>query len=174
MGVGAGLYMCDVVKKVHVRYLISWWVLVLGLHTYQVSSWSMQRFDHNRRGPKFGWGSAPFEDGMGPHLTQSRLSWGLPPYQVASWCIQPFGHNKDGHKIGGSVPFLGRAAVSPSSPMWNGPRLTSMPSAILINTLVSTDICGEFYGDHPRGIPTSGELNTRGVALNTDSKWSGD
>jgi len=23
MGVGAGLYMCDVVKKVHVRYLIS-------------------------------------------------------------------------------------------------------------------------------------------------------
>jgi len=29
MGVGAGLYMHDVVvKKVHVRYLISWWVLV--------------------------------------------------------------------------------------------------------------------------------------------------
>ena len=28
MGVVAGLYMCDVVKKVHVRYLISWWVLV--------------------------------------------------------------------------------------------------------------------------------------------------
>ena len=28
MGVGAGLYRCDVVKKVHVRYLISWWVLV--------------------------------------------------------------------------------------------------------------------------------------------------
>ena len=29
MGVGAGLYMYDVVvKKVHVRYLISWWVLV--------------------------------------------------------------------------------------------------------------------------------------------------
>ena len=28
MGVGAGLYMCDVVKKVHVRYLISWWVPV--------------------------------------------------------------------------------------------------------------------------------------------------
>ena len=31
MGVGAGLYMCDVVKKVHVRYLISWWVLVFCL-----------------------------------------------------------------------------------------------------------------------------------------------
>jgi len=29
MGVGAGLYMYDVVvKKVHVRYLISWWVVV--------------------------------------------------------------------------------------------------------------------------------------------------
>ena len=30
MGVGAGLYMYDVVvKKVHVRYLISWWVFVV-------------------------------------------------------------------------------------------------------------------------------------------------
>jgi len=29
MGVGSGLYMYDVVvKKVHVHYLISWWVLV--------------------------------------------------------------------------------------------------------------------------------------------------
>jgi len=37
MGVGAGLYMCDVVKKVHVRYLISWWVLVCicGAHWHQ-------------------------------------------------------------------------------------------------------------------------------------------
>jgi len=37
MGVGAGLYMCDVVKKVHVRYLISWWVLVLTLHMQHLS-----------------------------------------------------------------------------------------------------------------------------------------
>jgi len=30
MGIGAGLYIYDVVViKVHVRYLISWWVLVL-------------------------------------------------------------------------------------------------------------------------------------------------
>jgi len=29
MGVGAGLYVYDVfAKKVHIRYLISWWVLV--------------------------------------------------------------------------------------------------------------------------------------------------
>ena len=37
MGVGAGLYMCDVVKKVHVRYLISRWVLVylLRLRRYK-------------------------------------------------------------------------------------------------------------------------------------------
>jgi len=34
MGVVAGLYMCDVVKKVHVRYLISWWVLV---YSYDVA-----------------------------------------------------------------------------------------------------------------------------------------
>jgi len=28
MGVGAGIYMYDAVEKVHVRYLISWWVVV--------------------------------------------------------------------------------------------------------------------------------------------------
>jgi len=29
MGIGAGLYMYDVVvKKVHIHYLISWWFLV--------------------------------------------------------------------------------------------------------------------------------------------------
>jgi len=34
MGVGAGLYMYDVVVKTHVRYLISWWVLVyLSINT---------------------------------------------------------------------------------------------------------------------------------------------
>jgi len=33
MGVGAGLCMYDVVvKKVHVRYLISWWVFCLSLY----------------------------------------------------------------------------------------------------------------------------------------------
>ena len=36
MGVVAGLYMCDVVKKVHVRYLISWWVLVVTSFTAPV------------------------------------------------------------------------------------------------------------------------------------------
>jgi len=38
MGVGAGLYMYDVVvKKVHVCYLICWWILVIS---GVVSSWN--------------------------------------------------------------------------------------------------------------------------------------
>ena len=32
----------------------------------------------------------------------------------------------------------------------------------------SVDIQVKFYGDHPRGIPPSGELNTRGVAEHSD------
>ena len=32
----------------------------------------------------------------------------------------------------------------------------------------SIDIRVKFYGDHPRGIPPSGELNTRGVAEYSD------
>jgi len=46
MGVGAGLYMCDVVKKVHVRYLISWWVLVLyGLETCSLKKAELRSLD---------------------------------------------------------------------------------------------------------------------------------
>ena len=80
-------------------------------------------------------GCAPLWEGeLGPHLTQSRLSWGQPPYQVASWCIQPFSHNRNGQKIGGALsPFLGRKARYPSSTIWPGPRSSSMPSFILIH-----------------------------------------
>jgi len=31
------------------------------------------------------------------------------------------------------------------------------------------DIHEKFYGDHPRGTPPSGELNTRGVTKYSDS-----
>ena len=41
MGVGAGRYMYDfVVKKFTYRYLISWWVLVVIVHTVECSVWS--------------------------------------------------------------------------------------------------------------------------------------
>ena len=30
------------------------------------------------------WGHCPFREGLGPHLTQRRMSRGLPPYQVTS------------------------------------------------------------------------------------------
>jgi len=43
MGVGAGLYMCDAVKKVHVRYLISWWVLV---QICERTNWQTDRHTH--------------------------------------------------------------------------------------------------------------------------------
>jgi len=52
---------------------------------YQMASWSMQPFVHNRHmGRKLG-GSAPFlgREVMGAHLTHSRLRRGVPPYQVA-------------------------------------------------------------------------------------------
>jgi len=91
-----------------------------GVPPYQVASWSIQPFDHNRHGPKIGKAMPPFFGGglklgwlcsflgwVGPHLTQSRQGRGLPPYQVASYSIQPFGHNGYGPKIGGCAPFLG-------------------------------------------------------------------
>jgi len=85
-----------------------------GLPPYQVASWCIKPFGHNRNGTKLGRGSAPFSGrGMGPHLTQSHLGWGLPPCQVPSWSIQPFGHNKHGPKIWGAPPSFwgGRSGV---------------------------------------------------------------
>jgi len=38
MGVGAGLYVHDVVVKVHIRYLISWWVFVLFVILWKTAS----------------------------------------------------------------------------------------------------------------------------------------
>ena len=88
-------------------------------------------------GRKLG-GCAPLgEEELGPHLTQCRLSWGLPPYQVVSWCLQLFGYNRDGRKIGGgSAPFFGRGAGSPSNTMLPRPRPTSVPSGILSHRAV--------------------------------------
>jgi len=59
-----------------------------GLPPYQVASWSIQPFGHNRHGPKIGRGCVRLGE-LGPHLTQCRLGWRLPWYQVASWSIQP-------------------------------------------------------------------------------------
>ena len=50
--------------------------------------------------------------------------------------MQPFGRNIYGPKIGGTVPFWGRAAGSPSNTMWPGSRPTCMPSFILIRPTV--------------------------------------
>ena len=50
------------------------------LPSYQVVSWSIQPFYHNRHGPKSG-------GLLGRHLTQCRLGRDLPLYQVASWSI---------------------------------------------------------------------------------------
>ena len=52
-----------------------------GLPPYQVASWTIQPFGHNRRGPKIGEGQCPlFSWGreLGPHLTHCGQGWGLP------------------------------------------------------------------------------------------------
>jgi len=65
-----------------------------GLPPYQVTSWSIRPFGHNRRWPI--WGCAHFFGGGAGAGCPSNALWpggGLSPHQVASWSIQPFGHN---------------------------------------------------------------------------------
>jgi len=64
-----------------------------GLPLYQVASWSIQPFGHNKHGPKIG-GCATFVWGeLGPQLTQCGRGRGPPVCRVSLWSIQPFGHN---------------------------------------------------------------------------------
>jgi len=77
----------------------------LRLPPYQVASWYIQPFGHNRHGPRFirtqrpqtakiGGVAVPLSVGLlGSHLTPCGLSRGIPLYQVTSWSTQPFGHN---------------------------------------------------------------------------------
>jgi len=63
------------------------------LPPYQVASWSIQPFGHNRHGPKIG-GCAPFGgEELGPHLTQCGRGRILSLSKVSSWSNQQFGHN---------------------------------------------------------------------------------
>jgi len=71
-----------------------------GLPPYQVVSWSIQPFGHNRHGPKIGGGLCPFFRGAGSPSSTMWPGRGLPPYQVASWFIQPYGQCVDmGRKL---------------------------------------------------------------------------
>jgi len=67
-----------------------------GLSAYQVASWSIHPFGHNRHGPKIGDCCAPFLGGweLGPRLIKCGLGRGPSPYQMASWSIPPFDHNR--------------------------------------------------------------------------------
>jgi len=100
---------------------------------YQVASWSIQAFGHNRYGPKIG-GSLFWGGELGPHLTQCRLGWGLPPYKMATTDM--------GWKLGAPPRFGGEGAGSPSNTMWPGPRPMCVPNFIFIHPTVwlqSTD-----------------------------------
>jgi len=83
-----------------------------GLPPYQVASWSIELFGHNRHGQKLGavplWGrrtwvpistSVSFTGLLRRYinavllLIQFGKGRGLPARQVSSWSVQPFGHN---------------------------------------------------------------------------------
>ena len=94
-----------------------------GLLPYQVSSSSIQPFDHNRHEPKTG-GCAPFRVELRPHLAQRHLAevylrakWHLEPssplatmHMAKNWVVAvPFflgelGPHKTQNRLGGGLP----------------------------------------------------------------------
>ena len=103
---------------------------------YQVGSSSIQPFGHNRHGPETGaahlWGE------LDPHLTQP-----LGPRPTSLPCAilnhQPFGRSRYVLKIGGSAPFGGGGAGSPTPHLTqcgHGPRPTCTPSFMLTHPTV--------------------------------------
>ena len=96
-----------------------------GLPPYQVASWYIQPFDHNRHGgcpPLGGVGSPSNTLSSGPRSTSLPMPYGS---------IQAFGHNRHGPKIVGAA-----AELSPHLTMWPGPRPNSVLSGILIHAAV--------------------------------------
>jgi len=110
-----------------------------GLHPYQVASLSIRPFGHNRRAKSwvgmvllfFFWGQlVPIEHKVAWAEAYLHTKWHLD----ASSCLATI---KMRRKMGGLALFWGRAAGSPSSTVWPGPRPTFMlPSAILIHPAV--------------------------------------
>jgi len=99
---------------------------------------------HNRHGSKIGWGLVCiFSGGSWVPIEQSntnfhKVAW-AEAYLHTKWLLDASSRLatiKIRPKLGGSAPFLGRGAGSPSSTMWPGPRPTSVPSAILIHPAV--------------------------------------
>jgi len=69
-------------------------------------------------------------------VTQSRLGRGLPPYLRTKWHLDPSSHLATidmGQKLGAVPPFFGEYLSNTES---SAPRLTSVPSGILIHTAV--------------------------------------
>jgi len=117
-----------------------------GLPPYQVASSSTQPFGHNRQAENWGYRGGE----LGPYLAQCSLGRGLPPCQLLSLSIQPFCHNRHGRKLGSSAPLLGRGAGSPSNTMSLGPRPTSLPSGVLIDSAIwPQQIWAENWGCEP-------------------------
>jgi len=117
--------------------------------------------------------------GMGAHLTQSRLGWGLSPCQV--YHLDPYSRLATinmGRKLGGSAPFLGRGAGSPSNTKLPGPRPSSIPSGILIHAAIwPQQIWTEYWGLCPFGEGKLGPHLTqcghgRGLPACQVSSWS--
>ena len=71
-----------------------------GLPPYQVASWCIQPFGHNRNGPKIRGLCCFLGEGSWVPSSTCGLDQGPSWCQVASRSIQPFGHNRHGPKIG--------------------------------------------------------------------------
>jgi len=105
-----------------------------GLPPYQVVSWSIQPFGHNRYGPKVGVAVGSIK----LWSPSNNVAWSE-VYFPTKWHLdpsrQPFGYNRYGRQLG-VCPFWGRGAGSPSNIMWPEPKPTSIPSGILIHATI--------------------------------------
>jgi len=105
---------------------------------YQLASSSIQKIDHNRHGPKIGWGwMCPFSGDRWVPI-KHKVTWAK-AYLHTKWHLSPSSRLATidiGQKLGELCPFRGGGAGSLSNTMTRRPQPTSVPSGILIHAAV--------------------------------------
>jgi len=139
MGQKLGIGLCPLFREGKVGLYLTQRRLGRGLPQYQVASWCIHPWGHNKNGPKIGEGAPP-PFGKGARSTSNKVTW-AEAYLHAKCHLDPSSRLATinmGQKFGKGAPppFWGGRTGSPSNTKSPGLRPTSTPSGIWMHQAI--------------------------------------